>query len=142
MPRRRRITRKLHERLVERMFEADRPIRQLSDELGLSLTQLARWMNQPHAREALGGLARLADARTQMLLSTYRANAAARLIEMATSGKPTEKARKACVDLLRTNLGALEAQPGDAADETDGAPEPRTEAAILRAFERMAEPIP
>ena len=69
------------------------------------------------------GFAPWADAQTQLLLSRYRLVAATRLIAHVTADAdalPPEQVRKACVDLLKTELnradqfGAL-----DAAEDND-----------------------
>src|SRR5688500_14400138 len=93
--RRRRMSRKLHEELIERVLRADRSLSELSQDIGLSLTQLAKWMLEPRTLEALEGLSRLADTRAQMMLSNYRSNAAVHLIQIASDPKVSELSRRA-----------------------------------------------
>ncbi|HEB61120.1 MAG TPA: hypothetical protein ENJ06_04775 [Phycisphaeraceae bacterium] len=79
-------------------------LEELCVEHRMNLEQLARWALQPSTARTLEGLRRLADIRTQMVISRYRAHAAARLIELTADGDMPETARKSCVDLLTTNV--------------------------------------
>ena len=77
----------------------------------LSLDALVDWASEPKTRRLLSGLCVLADAQTQLLLSRYRLVAATRLIGQATAEDETlsaEQVRKACVDLLKTELTRAE----------------------------------
>ncbi len=78
----------------------------------VSLEQLAAWASQTTTLSRLYALRHLADLRTQLMLSRYRAHAAARLIELTSGEESAETARKACVDLLRLNVtGEQEREP-------------------------------
>jgi hypothetical protein len=79
-------------------------------------------------------LSQLADLRAQMLLSKYRAGAAAGLIAIAGSEEPTELSRKACVDLLKLDLGLFSTGFEPIAAPTSSAP---SEQAILDALEAI-----
>lgn len=73
----------------------------------LSLDELVAWAGKPETRRTISSLCVLADAQTQLLLSRYRLVAATRLIGQATSedeALSAEQVRKACVDLLKTEL--------------------------------------
>lgn len=76
----------------------------LGEATGMSLRDLAKWSTQEDNLHVLRGLVRLADLRTQLLISRFRAAAAYRLLAFASSDKATETARKACHDLLTTNM--------------------------------------
>ena len=122
-------------RVIERFVEAEASPAEIAGELNLSLHQLAELTSQESNLQTLQNLARLADMRTQMLLSKYRANAAVHLITIATAKEPTELSRKACVDLLKTNLGAFE-NVGSAISAAEP-PVTINEEVVLKALEEL-----
>ncbi len=120
--------------IIAHLAEGDLAPAELAKRLGMSLRDLALWARDPQNIGLLSSLAFLADVRAQMLLARYRANAAARLIAIATDDQPSEMSRKACVDLLEANLEVFEHT-----DEA-GPPAPAiSEETILAAFERLGE---
>lgn len=93
--------------LLDDLAGAEHDILSLAERHGLSLGRLVDWACKPDTRRTVAGLCVLADAQTQLLLSRYRLVAATRLIGQATADAETlspEQVRKACVDLLRTEL--------------------------------------
>jgi|GEM_PF-1894317 len=93
--------------LLDDLASAEHDILSLAQRHGLTLSGLVDWASDPQTRRTVAGLCVLADAQTQLLLSRYRLVAATRLIEQATAGADTlspEQVRKACVDLLKTEL--------------------------------------
>lgn len=89
------------------LVSAEYDILSFAQRHGLSLDALVDWAHEPRTRRTLSGLCVLADAQTQLLLSRYRLVAATRLISQATAeddNLSAEQVRKACVDLLRTEL--------------------------------------
>lgn len=118
--------------LIRRFVDADRSPAELAAELGLTLRELAAWGREPANVAALRSMARLSDIRAQMLLSHYRAVAAANLIKIAADGESSELARKACVDLLDADLDAF-----DMAGEPAPVPPGPSEEAILRTLEEI-----
>ena len=70
-----------------------------------------------------------------MLVSEYRASAAIRLIEIATDSEGGEVSRKACVDLLRADLGVFEKTQSS----EDQLPAQPSEEAILNALQKLGE---
>ncbi len=134
-PRRSRRNKKaLTEQLIEQMLKGERAPAEIATEVGISLAELSDWARDDTNARTLEGLARLADLRAQMLLSEYRAAAAVRLIEIATDKEQVESSRKACVDLLRADLGVF--KPSDIANRDTPPPAP-DERAILDALERL-----
>lgn len=148
-----RMGKELHERLVNRLMQANTPVTDLAQELGLTLPQLAAWAGDPRNLVLLQRLAQLAEIQAHMVLSRYRANAAMRLIQIATDKEPTDLSRKACVDFLsaevpafsREGEGAGDAHATSAGRAAASSPfgqsdtmTPRREATILRAFEQLA----
>lgn len=109
----------------------------IAKKLGISLYKLASVTSQPRHVFVLENLARLADVRAQMLVSEYRASAAVRLIEIATDSEGGETSRKACVDLLRADLGVFEKAPTSPQEEKKNAPP--SEQAILDALQKLGE---
>lgn len=120
-------------RLIEWIVAGERSPQQLADGAGMSLDELADWFGSPVNADRLRRLAMLADLRTQMLVSQYRAAAAVRLLEIASNGKDVEPARKACVDLLRTSFASMETADRGA----ELTQPPVSEAAILEALSAM-----
>lgn len=134
-PRRlRKNSKAMTEQLIEQMLKGDRAPAEIAIGVGMTLTDLSDWARDDVNARTLEGLARLADLRAQMLLSEYRAAAAVRLIEIATDKEQVEPSRKACVDLLRADLGVF--KPSDIADSDTPPPVP-DERAILDALERL-----
>ena len=123
--------------LLSRLVRADLTIDELADSFDLSLADLADWIERPGRRELLERLIRLSDLRAQLLLSRYRANAALQLIAIASSEKPTEISRKACVDLIKADLQPVElGEPKTDASEPPAAP---SEEAILNALQQLGD---
>ncbi|MBX2852913.1 MAG: hypothetical protein KTR15_14350 [Phycisphaeraceae bacterium] len=95
------------DRLILGLAQAEHDILSFASANNLSLDDLVDWAAKPETRRTLAGLCVLADAQTQLLLSRYRLVAATRLIGQATAEDETlsaEQVRKACVDLLKTEL--------------------------------------
>ena len=95
------------DKLVLDLARAEHDILSFATAHDLTLDDLVDWAAKPQTRRTLAGLCVLADAQTQLLLSRYRLVAATRLIGQATSEDDTlsaEQVRKACVDLLKTEL--------------------------------------
>lgn len=93
--------------LILDLARAEHDILSFAKSHGLSLDDLVEWASKPQTRRTLSGLCVLADAQTQLLLSRYRLVAATRLIGQATAEDDSlsaEQVRKACVDLLKTEL--------------------------------------
>ena len=132
----RRNTKALTAFLVEQLLEGSLRPAEIAAQVGMSLAELAVWAVDPANARTLEGLARLADTRAQMLLSGYRAAAAVRLIEIATDKEKGELSRKACVDLLRADLGVFSPPSTGSSDTPPPAPDER---AILEALERLGE---
>jgi len=107
--------------LLNDLANAEQDVLSLAERHGLSLEALVAWSQRPETRRALAGLCVLADAQAQVLLSRYRLVAATRLITQVTAeanALPPEQVRKACVDLLKTDLSRLaDFAPTDDADE-------------------------
>lgn len=125
----------LNRELLEHLVKAKHAPAQLAEKLDLTLSDLAKWASQPKHMFDLENLARLADVRAQMLVSEYRASAAIRLIDIATDSEGGETSRKACVDLLRADLGVFEKTQ---TNEEQLPPQP-SEEAILNALQKIGE---
>lgn len=124
--------------LLERILEANLTPSQLATQLNITLADLSQWVLDSENLRVIEGLARLADIQAQMILSRYRVTAAAHLIAVAAAPEPSEISRKACVDLLTTDLNVFGAA-SDRGAENDVAPPPApSEQAILETLERLA----
>ncbi len=132
----RRNAKAMTEFLVEQLLEGTLRPAEIAAQVGMSLAELAAWAVDPANAHTLEGLARLADTRAQMLLSGYRAAAAVRLIEIATDKEKGELSRKACVDLLRADLGVFSPPSAGSSNTPPPAPD---EHAILDVLERLGE---
>ncbi len=116
--------------IIADLAEASLDIRGLMLKYGVDREDLARWMLTEKTQRILAGLCILTDYQTQLMLSHYRVTAVTRLVEMAQ--RPKERfdidgirlreadqpkpldpdlVRKACVDLLRLNMGTIESTP-------------------------------
>ncbi len=135
----RQLCRSRTQQLLERLFEGQLAPAELARQMGIGLDDLARWAAEPNNASTLSSLARLADLRAQMLLSSYRANAAIRLIEIASTGETSEIARKACVDLLQANLGVFAEHDDESAAEQQPVV---SEEAIRAMFAELGEEQP
>jgi hypothetical protein len=123
--------------ILERIAQADNTPAQLAAELSIDLAELSRWILNPDNLRLVEGVARLSDVRAQMILSRYRATTAAHLIAIAAAADPSEISRKACVDLLTTDLEVF--TPDDTAT-TDRPTQPApTEQTMLATLARLAE---
>ena len=110
--------------LLDDLAGAEHDVLSLASRHGLSLDGLVDWACRSETRRTVAGLCVLADAQTQLLLSRYRLVAATRLIAQATAEDETlsaEQVRKACVDLLKTELSRAASldQAKQAMDEED-----------------------
>lgn len=133
----RRTASALNRELLEQLIKARHTPAALAEKFGISLYKLASVTSQPRHVFVLENLARLADVRAQMLVSEYRATAAVRLIEIATDSEGGETSRKACVDLLRADLGVFQKTPiRPQADKKNAQP---SEEAILNALQQLGE---
>lgn len=95
------------DKLILDLARAEQDILSFAVAHDLTLDDLVDWAAKPQTQRTLAGLCDLADAQTQLLLSRYRLVAATRLIGQATAEDGTlsaEQVRKACVDLLKTEL--------------------------------------
>lgn len=139
MARKRTISRTLSEKLMIQLAEGGHSAVDLARENDLSLLTLARWAAKPEHVTLLSGLVRLSNVRAQIVLSQYRTNAAAKLIEHAMHGESGEISRKACVDLLKTDLPIFRGNGDDAPSASADQPAPPSEASIRRAFRELAD---
>jgi hypothetical protein len=138
MPKKRTISRALSERLMTLLAEGHHSAVDLARENDLSLLALAKWAAQPEHVELLSGLVRLSNVRAQIVLSQYRTNAAAKLIEHAMHGETGEISRKACVDLLKIDLPIFRDEADQKPADAQQGKRP-SEAAIRRAFRELAD---
>jgi len=136
--RKRRISPRFNQDAIERIMAAEITPAQLADEMGMTLTELIAWSTQPDIVKLLRGALRLSDLRVQMLLCKFRTNAALHLISIASTEKPSELSRKACVDLLRTELNVQLADDEQGDEATARTPTP-SEEKILKALEQLGE---
>lgn len=128
--------------LLARLAEGAPSLDDLAGEMSLTLPELGEWAARPSNQAALAAIARLSDWRGQMIVSRFRAEAAVRLVQLATgSDASDETVRKACVDLLRAQVPSLR-EPGrgsrdvllHAGLQLAATPSERT---ILEALERL-----
>jgi hypothetical protein len=125
-------------RLVGMLVDGERTPAEISEETGLPLTRLSTFGHDDRANTLLAGLSRIADVRAQMILSNYRAHAVLKLIALASTEKPSETSRKACVDLLKADLDVFAKRAGDTPAPADEPPK-MSEEAILAALEQLGE---
>jgi hypothetical protein len=130
--------------LLARLAEGAPLLSELAQEMGLTLPELGEWAARPGNQAAILALTRLSDWRGQMIVSRFRAEAAIRLVQLATGSEANdETVRKACVDVLRAQVPSLR-EPGrgsrdallHAGLQLAATPSERT---ILEALERLGQ---
>ena len=142
-------------RLLERLMEGDLGVGDLARELQVTLRDLGQWMIDASNAEIVAGLLRLAEARAAMLVSRYRALAAAVLAQIIhheqAQSQSSDLLRKACVDMLRVEIAAADPARTErhterarrrgtgVGDEIEHGPHAPSEEAILRALQRIGE---
>jgi hypothetical protein len=113
--------------IIGDLADAALDIRGLTAKYGVDREDLARWALTEKTQRTLAGLCMLTDYQTQLMLSHYRVTAVTRLVEMVQATRPKvgddgqplpaeeqpaalppDLVRKACVDLLRLNMGRIE----------------------------------
>lgn len=111
---------------------------------GGDLHALGRWAMQSDTAQALAGLLRLTDARTQLAIGRYRMIAATMLARIISDPKAEfcELVRKACVDLLSIDPALAPKRSASAAARTDSNAASNgslqlSEDAMLRTLESM-----
>ena len=149
-----RAARTTRENIVKHMLAAEDDLPALAEAADLSLSELIEWARDPEHIQLLRALSDLADTSCQMLINRYRAAAAGRLFELTgkQDDKALETARKACVDLLRSNLHPPDKplnRPSkstfDSPNDNDSTSDirqlaaPPSESAILNALEQLGD---
>ena len=131
----------MRQQIIERIAGGERSPAEIAADLNLDLNDLASLARHEATMQTLEGLARLQDVRAQMLLSKYRANVAMHLLAIASAKEPTELSRKACVDMLKTDLDVFARQDNNSSSSTDASTAPAVpdEKAILQALERIGK---
>ncbi|MEM6457879.1 MAG: hypothetical protein AAF710_00645 [Planctomycetota bacterium] len=129
----RKLSKKQRAALIADVFEARRDLTGLADAHRLTPDDLAEWIGRAENHRTLTDLCRLADLQTQLMLSRYRQVAVSELIKQASGGDETsaEQARKACVDLLKTDLRRADTTP-EASQVEDDVSAAQREAASIR----------
>ncbi len=133
---------RFNQQALEKIMAAEATPAELATALGMTLEELIHWSTRPEIARLLRGALRLSDLRVQMLLCKFRTNAALHLISLASAAEPSELSRKACVDLLRTELNVLDIdrEDRDRGDRTAAAAPPApSEERILAALEELGE---
>ncbi|MCA9297067.1 MAG: hypothetical protein KC983_11130 [Phycisphaerales bacterium] len=97
------------QRVIAGLIEGRRSPSDLAAELDMDLATLAQHVGQPTVRRSLAQFAWLSEVRAQLLISSYRAMAAARLATLASADEPGELARRSCNDLLKLDLSIVDA---------------------------------
>lgn len=127
------------EQLMQRLIEGDETPRDLARSLNMTMVELVEWAGEPNNIRRLAALARLSDLHAQLVVTRYRANAALQLIQLAMKEEGGEIARKACVDLLRTELPAFDR----AADNSESSEAMRLDTKdVLETLERLGRSEP
>ena len=110
--------------ILDDLLESGGDIGALARRHGMTLVELGEWADSDRTRRTLARLCRLADSHAQVAVSRFRVHAASRLAAHATSAGGDlshEQVRKACVDLLKTQVVPQDVLAQDAAIEDEGA---------------------
>lgn len=110
------LTKTKRSQLIRDLITSQRDLLETAEQYRMSPDDLATWINEPENARCLHGVCLLADLQTQLMLSRYRMLAASRLIRLATEEGSGDVARRACVDLLRSDL--KRAEPRDSASDS------------------------
>jgi hypothetical protein len=122
--------------LIDRLAAGRLEPAELAREFDRAFPEMARAAGRlPEVLQALDSLARLADARTRVIVSTYRTDAALALLKMATSEPASDLARRACVDLLGFDLDPFRGE--GSGGPPPSAPAPIDDAAVRDALDRL-----
>jgi len=89
---------------LRQLLVPDVDVAELEDTLGLKLEQVSLWALDEQTQNEVEGLMRWLDMQTQIMIARYRLAAVARLYDLVNTAKNEETARRACLDLLKTNL--------------------------------------
>jgi len=108
----------------------------------MTIPALAKWAGAPMNRRTLEAIRDLSDARTDLIVSHARTEAAHALRRLAVDSESAETQRKACVDLLRLGIAPAPARarapkpaPADGAHEAEAVDHD----ALRRVLEAYAE---
>ena len=123
--------------LLLKLCQGGQTVEQIAADFGMTEIDLANWIAGPGRLASLQKLMRLHEVRAQALLSSGRADAAARLASIAVNNERNETCRKACLDNLKSSTPVLpDPNPGEPNSPMQPPPVP-TETMILRALETL-----
>jgi len=121
------------EGIIKGLLDGTKSPMDIARAMDLHVETLAAHVSEPTMHRTISELVWLSEVRAQLLISHYRAMAAARLAMFAAEEEPSELTRRACVDLLKLDLDAIESIPVRASSPDD---EPASVRAALEQFAR------
>jgi hypothetical protein len=129
------------ELLMDDFAQSPRSLAELARMHRMSIPSMLTWARVPVNQRTLRAIRDLTDARTDLIVSGARSEAAHALRRLAVESDSAETQRKACVDLLRLGLPApASKQRGAREPSTSGAAEAGTDGdALRRVLDAMAE---
>jgi hypothetical protein len=91
----------LLEQLVSGRFS---PLANLPETLGMTLEQVADWIDDPTNRRRVMNLVMILDAQMQLVACQHRLGSVSRLADVGATAASAETVRRACADLLKVRL--------------------------------------
>jgi hypothetical protein len=139
-----RLTKARADQAMELLLTGDKTLPQIAQELGVPLRAIAEWATDPTTIRRAFGFSLLNDVRLALFLGTMRPSASMRLFKLTEEPKDKderETARKACVDLLKLDLGAKPRQmieDAGAALPANASPRPLRPEDVMHSFQRLS----
>jgi transposase-like protein len=103
------------QQVITDLFESDLDEARVLARHGVSANLFRRWLAQPQFRRQLAGRIESARRQSEIIIARFAPVAAARLVELAASGKD-ETARRACLDII--SLPSAGSQTGFTPDKS------------------------
>ena len=122
-----------HAKLLECLCSRPVDLMEVAKRCGLTMPQLAAWAAKPQTQAELAALRMLMDFSIQFEVSRQRHDALLQLYHIAMDDKNLDRARRACVDILKVHVVAQPRQTSK--KEASAAPAPASEAAAAPAPE-------
>jgi len=125
------------DQLIDDFTHSPQPLADLARAYRMTIPAMLSWARVPLNQRTLRAIRDLTDARTDLIVSSARSEAAHALRHLAVASESAETQRKACVDLLRLGVPASPARAKGAKDaSTDSGANAATDPDALR---RMLE---
>ena len=113
-----------HAKLLECLCSRPVDLMEVAKRCGLTMPQLAAWAAKPQTQAELAALRMLMDFSIQFEVSRQRHDALLQLYHIAMDDKNLDRARRACVDILKVHVVAQPRQTVKRTAEANTSPAP------------------